>query len=120
MPATGWGRGISWRPPKPGGPPGPPPAELATALGTAVERVEAVRERMMRFDPVGMFALDLRECLAVQLAELNRLDPAMLALLDHLDLLAARDMRRLTQLCGVDAMDLSDMLNELRRLDPKP
>ena len=95
-------------------------AEVAAALGTAIARVEAVRERMLRFDPVGMFALDLRECLAVQLAELNRLDPAMLTLLDHLDLLAARDMRRLTQLCGVDAVDLSDMLAELRRLDPKP
>ena len=50
---------------------------------------------MMRFDPPGLFARDLRECLAAQLAERNRLDPAMQALLDNLDLLARRDLRRL-------------------------
>ena len=45
----------------------------------------------MRFDPVGLFARDLRECLAAQLAERNRLDPAMEALLDNLDALARRE-----------------------------
>ena len=95
-------------------------ADLADALGVAPARIEAVRARMMRFDPVGMFALDLRECLAVQLAELNRLDPAMATLLDHLDLVAARETRRLMALCGVDAADMAEMLAELRRLDPKP
>ncbi len=96
-----------------------PPA-IAQAMGIAVERVEAVRARMMRFDPVGLFARDLRECLAVQLAERNRLDPAMAALLDHLDLLARRDLRQLMALCGVDAEDLADMVAEIRTLDPKP
>lgn len=97
------------------------PAErFAAALGVPAERVEAVRAAMMRFEPTGMFAHDLRECLAVQLAELDRLDPAMQALLDNLDLLAARDMRRLMAVCGVDAADLADMAAELRRLDPKP
>ena len=61
------------------------PAAIAAAMGVALERVEAVRARMMRFDPVGLFARDLRECLAAQLAERNRLDPAMQALLDNLD-----------------------------------
>ena len=51
--------------------------QLAGNLGCGLERVEAVRARMMRFDPPGVFARDLRECLAVQLAEKNRLDPAM-------------------------------------------
>jgi RNA polymerase sigma-54 factor len=75
---------------------------------------------MMRFDPVGLFARDLRECLAAQLAERNRLDPAMRTLLDNLDLLARRDNRRLMALCGVDGEDLSDMIAEIRALDPKP
>ena len=63
-------------------------AALAAALGCEAARVAAVRARMQRFDPTGMFCRDLRECLAVQLAEQNRLDPAMQALLDNLDLLA--------------------------------
>ncbi len=96
------------------------PAAIAAALGVAVERVEAVRARMMRFDPPGLFARTLQECLAAQLAEKNRLDPAMAALLANLPLLAQRDMRGLRAVCEVDAEDLVDMIAELRRLDPKP
>ena len=96
------------------------PEAVAQAMAIDLAQVEAVRARMMRFDPTGMFARDLRECLAVQLAERNRLDPAMAALLDNLDLLARRDMRRLMAVCEVDAADLNDMVAELRRLDPKP
>jgi len=69
---------------------------------------------------VGLFALDLRECLAAQLAERDRLDPAMAKLLDNLELLAKRDTRRLMTLCGVDAEDLVQMISEIRALDPKP
>jgi RNA polymerase sigma-54 factor len=79
-----------------------------------------VRARMMRFDPVGLFARELKECLAAQLAERNRLDPAMVALLDHLDLVARRELRRLITICGVDAADLAEMIAEIRALDPKP
>jgi RNA polymerase sigma-54 factor len=96
------------------------PAALASALGASLAEVERVRARMLQFDPVGCFARDLSECLAAQLAERNRLDPAMAALLGHLDLLARREMRQLMVICGVDAEDLADMIAELRRLDPKP
>ena len=96
------------------------PAAIAAAMALPLERVESVRARMMRFDPVGLFARDLKECLAAQLAERNRLDPAMAALLDNLDLLARRDLRRLLAICGVDADDLTDMIAEIRTLDPKP
>lgn len=99
---------------------GADPLAIAGALGVPPADVERVRARMMRFEPVGMFARDLRECLAVQLAERNRLDPAMAALLDNLDLLARRELRRLMLLCEVDQEDLLDMIAELRRLDPKP
>ncbi|CAA9255171.1 MAG: RNA polymerase sigma-54 factor RpoN [uncultured Acetobacteraceae bacterium] len=95
-------------------------AALASALGCETARVAAIRARMQRFDPTGLFCRDLRECLAVQLAERDRLDPAMRALLDNLDLLAKRDRAGLMRLCGVDAEDLADMAAEIRRLDPKP
>jgi RNA polymerase sigma-54 factor len=97
-----------------------PEAQIAAALGCAEARVVAIRARMQRFEPVGMFCRDLAECLSVQLAERNRLDPAMEALLAHLELLAKRDMRSLMRLCGVDAEDLVEMVAEIRRLDPKP
>ncbi len=96
------------------------PLAIANAMAIPLERLEAVRAIMMQFDPVGLFARDLRECLAAQLAERNRLDPAMQALLDNLDLLAQRDLRRLITVCGVDMEDLSEMIAEIRCLDPKP
>jgi RNA polymerase sigma-54 factor len=95
-------------------------AVLAAALGTSPERVAAVRARMTKFDPVGLFSLDLRGCLAAQLAERDRLDPAMQTLLDHLELLARREHKRLQSICGVDAEDLTEMIAEIRALDPKP
>lgn len=97
-----------------------PDAAIAAALGCEEAAVAAVRRRMQRFDPVGMFCADLRECLMVQLQERNRYDPAMAALLDNLELLARRDLRTLQTLCGVDAEDMAEMVAELRRLDPKP
>ncbi len=96
------------------------PANIARALGADVAQVEAVRQRMMAFDPVGMFARDLAECLAAQLRERNRLDPCMVALLENLDTLGRRDFRRLMALCEVDADDLHEMIAEIRALDPKP
>ena len=95
-------------------------AAIAAAMGCEVAKVTAVRARLQRFDPVGMFCRNLAECLGVQLAEQNRLDPAMQALLDNLEMLARRDRAGLMQACGVDAEDLADMIAEIRRLDPKP
>ena len=96
------------------------PADVARALGTGLDHVEAVRARMMAFDPVGMFARTLAECLAAQLRERNRLDPCMVALLAHLEHLGRRDMRHLMAACAVDWEDLQEMVAELRALDPKP
>jgi RNA polymerase sigma-54 factor len=96
------------------------PADIARGLGSELAQVEAVRARMMAFDPVGLFARSLAECLAAQLREKNRLDPAMAALLDNLELLGRRDMRRLMDICGVDWEDMQQMVVEIRALDPKP
>ena len=77
-------------------------------------------ERLQRFEPPGLFARDLAECLKLQLIDLNRFDPAMAALLDNLDLLAKREFAQLERICGVDREDLNDMIAEIRNLDPKP
>jgi RNA polymerase sigma-54 factor len=95
-------------------------AEAAALLGCAPERVEAVLKLMQRFDPPGVFARDLGECLALQLAERDRLDPAMRALVDNLPLLARRDAQALKRLCGVDGEDLAEMIAEIKALNPRP
>ena len=95
-------------------------AEIAERLGCAQAKIEAVLARIQGFEPTGVAARSVRECLALQLAERDRLDPAMEALLDNLDLLARRDMAALRKVCGVDEDDLKDMLGELRALTPRP
>ncbi|HKQ11325.1 MAG TPA: RNA polymerase factor sigma-54 [Rhizomicrobium sp.] len=95
-------------------------SDVATRLGCEIEDVQAVLGVLQGFDPVGVGARDLAECLALQLKAKDRLDPAMEALLTRLDLVARRDMNQLTALCGVDADDISDMISEIRQLNPKP
>jgi RNA polymerase sigma-54 factor len=94
--------------------------ELTERLGCEIEDVEAVLGVVQGFDPLGVAARDLAECLAIQLRAQDRLDPAMQALLTRLDLVARRDMAQLTQLCGVDSEDIADMIGEIRGLSPKP
>jgi RNA polymerase sigma-54 factor len=94
--------------------------EVAARLGAEVEKVEAVLAVIQTLDPVGVGARSLAECLALQLREKNRFDPAMKALLDHLELAAKRDFAGLRRKCGVDVEDITEMLSELRALDPKP
>jgi RNA polymerase sigma-54 factor len=94
--------------------------QIAHALGCDVGRVERTLERVKRFDPPGIFASNLAECLALQLHDKNRLDPAMEALLANLDLLAKRDFNALRRACGVDTEDIADMIREIKALNPKP
>jgi RNA polymerase sigma-54 factor len=92
----------------------------ARELGCTRARVERVLARVQEFDPPGIFARDLAECLALQLRDRNRLDPAMQRLLAHLPLLAARDAAALMEICQVDAEDLAEMVAEIKALDPRP
>ncbi len=92
----------------------------AEKLGSGTAEVEAVLGILQTFDPPGVFARDLAECLAIQLRELDRFDPAMQALVARLDLVARRDFATLKKICGVGDEDLADMIAEVRNLNPKP
>jgi len=93
---------------------------VADQLGVPLAQVEAVLAQLQTLDPVGLFARDVKECLALQLRERDRLDPMMQRLLDHLELIAGHDLAALAKAVGADRDDLLDMLAELRMLDPKP
>lgn len=93
---------------------------VAQALDCEHDQVEAVLARLQQFDPPGVFARDLQECLALQLADRDRLDPAMAAFIENLDLVARREFKALAKVCGVDAEDIADMVAELKSLNPKP
>jgi len=93
---------------------------VAQAVPVDVVSVERIWARLRQIEPAGLFSRTLAECLGAQLAERNRLDPAMKALLGNLDLVAAGELGPLRRRCGVDDEDLREMLAELRTLDPRP
>ncbi len=94
--------------------------DLANRLGVPLVRVEGVLATIQTFDPTGVGARDLSECLALQAKEADRYDPCMARLIDNLDLLARGELTRLKRMCDVDDEDMADMIRELRGYDPKP
>lgn len=97
-----------------------PDDQIAASLGIAQENVTEARALLQQLDPPGIAGRDLAECLALQLREKNRLDPAMAALLRHLERLARAEWSQLERLCRVDREDLEEMIQEIRALDPRP
>ena len=93
---------------------------FAGSLGALPEDVERVLASLQQFEPAGLFARSLAECLALQLRDRGRYGPGMAALLDNLDLLAAGRFDALARACGADGEALAGMVRELRSLDPKP
>jgi RNA polymerase sigma-54 factor len=95
-------------------------ATVAEKLGAPLAEVEAVLAILQSFDPPGVCARNLTECLAIQLRDRDRFDPAMQALVGRLDLVAKRDLAALRRVCGVGDEDLAEMIAEIRALNPKP
>ena len=95
-------------------------AELAAQLGVPLALIEDVLAGIQLFDPSGVGARDLAECVAIQAREADRYDPAMATMIAHLDLVAKGAFPQLKRICGVDDEDLADMIRELRGYDPKP
>ena len=96
------------------------PEEIAERLGISLDRVMNVLTVIQDFEPTGVGARDLAECLKLQLIEENRFDPAMERLLANLELMAKRDFVSLRRICGVDEEDMAEMVADIRKLEPKP
>jgi RNA polymerase sigma-54 factor len=95
-------------------------APLAEQLGCTEATLEKTLQRLKACDPAGVFAKDLKECLALQLIDKNRFDPAMETLLNNMEMLAYGDLSKLRKLCGVTEEDFRDMIREIKALNPKP
>lgn len=94
--------------------------EIAQRIGAREDQVLHVLAIMQGFEPTGVMARDIPECLTLQLKERGRFDPAMEKLVQNLDLLAKGHFDRLMTACGIDREDLTDMIGEVRALTPKP
>lgn len=89
-----------------------------------MDEIEAVLKRVQRFDPVGVAAKDLRDCLLIQLSQFDKatpwLDEARLIISDHLDLLANHDFRTLMRVTRLKEDVLKEAVNLIQSLDPRP
>lgn len=94
--------------------------EIAGKLMIPEEKVKRVLKLCQTFDPIGVFAKNLQECLYLQMKEKNIYNEAMGKLLENLPLLAQKNFNELVKLCGVDKQELSGMIEKLKTLDPKP
>lgn len=99
---------------------GQPLDAIALRAGSTLEEAEAVLRRLQKIEPAGLFARNLAECLRLQAAEQGILTPRFDALLSHLPMLAAADLRGLTRVCNCDMDTLKAMLRQIRSLNPKP
>ena len=96
------------------------PEDISERLGITLSRVQSVLVQLQTFEPTGVFAQDLRECLYLQVRENGALTPAFETLLDNLPALAKHDFSRLQKLCDVDRDGLIEMVTALKGLSPKP
>ena len=97
-----------------------PLSDIAEGAEVSLKDAEAGLRIVQSFEPPGVGARNLAECLALQAKAADRHDPAMARLIENLDLLAKGQMAALKRICGVDDEDLGDMIRELRAYDPKP
>jgi RNA polymerase sigma-54 factor len=95
-------------------------SQVAEVLGCSVARVESTLARLQGFEPAGIFARSLAECLALQLQERGQLDRPTKIILDHLELLGQRDWPGLARLCGIHPQQLTKPMARIRSCDPKP
>ena len=93
---------------------------ISKRLGCSQSKASKALALLQSFEPTGIGAGDLAECLRLQLRDKDHLDPAMAQVVDNLDLLAKRDFTSLKTITGLDMEDLHDVLVEIQSLDPKP
>ena len=93
---------------------------VAVQLGCKQTQIALVLSQLQHFDPPGVFARNLGECLKLQIRELDWLNPATEILLDNLKLLAERNFPALIKLCAISINEINDIAEQIKTLNPKP
>ena len=93
---------------------------VSDRLGAPLEMIEETLHVLQGFEPSGVFARNIAECLTLQLKEQGTLNQEMADLLDHLDLLGAHNFPALKKACGINDSQLNEMIRKIKSLNPKP
>ena len=94
--------------------------EVADQLSADLADVTAVLEQMQGFEPVGLFARNLAECLTLQAKERKEFDAPMKVVLANLEMLAQGKIKELCNLAGCSAEDVKQRVLQIRQYNPKP
>lgn len=95
-------------------------SQVGELLDCSVARVESTLARLQGFEPTGVFARSLAECLALQLQERSQLHRPTRIILDHLHLVGQRDWSTLARLCAIHPQQLTKLMAQIRACNPKP
>ena len=88
--------------------------------GFKLKQIEKVLERMQSFEPNGVFARNLKECLKIQLVNENNMDSNKEIIIENIDLLGSGNIKGLQKLTGLKEEKLKDEIRHIRALNPKP
>lgn len=97
------------------------PEVVARDLGVSKEKVEVVREKIKKLDPVGIASLDLRECLLAQLEVLGYSSKDLpWILVDRYLPELAKDLDSLSKLINRPLEEIKNAMDVIRSLEPYP
>jgi RNA polymerase sigma-54 factor len=94
--------------------------EAAKILKCDEEIIFEVLKTLQTFDPAGVFARDLKECLLIQLSDLEHVDQSLLTMVKNIDLIATGNLKKLSKLCNVNIANIGNMIKQIKLLNPKP
>ena len=97
------------------------PSDVALQAGLPLEAVQEALKQLRTFDPAGIGAKDLPDCLILQLAAKGRgTSLAARMIRDHFDLLTRRRIPELARKLGADPDEIQSAIEEIGKLDPAP
>ncbi len=94
--------------------------EIALLTGSKIQDTEDVLKRLQEFEPSGIFARSLSECLAIQCREAKVYNQEMQILLENLLLLSKGELKILAKRCKCSLERISELLKIIRSMNPKP
>ena len=90
--------------------------EAATVLKCNEEIVFRILKKLQTFDPLGIFARNLRECLLIQLNEQENVDPSLLVMVQNIELIAEGNLKKLSKLCNINIDNISVLIKQIKLL----
>ena len=93
---------------------------ISAKLKVSTTYLSKILEKMKHFEPSGIFAESLNECLRIQLEDDGKLNDKLYVLLNNLELLATRKFKELEKLCNCNTKELQNMILQIKSVNPKP